>query len=254
MTSPPKQLPRRLFELLEEQQEPFLLDNGCSKSKSRRSFKSKAAFKCWRLNIHGFRRRKARASILRCLVAKLVYLKSIKKALNRERSKLFKGETNAAGFLRLSSCRATGKGESIGSEFRWKEVEHSPVSVLELHSDESSSDHNHSMEEENSSTSRLSSPKKPVQIQPRHLLLDLLKEMEDKSWDPCEIFPWEKQRGDMAMLTHLIELDLSETRREWTQFNAVKREIGIEIGGIIFEEMREEFVLDMLGFPCTLES
>lgn len=144
MASPLKQLPRRLFELLEEQQEPFLLDNGCYNSTSQRSFKSKSTFKCWRLNIHRFMRRKARASILRCLVAKLVGLKAVKKALDREISKVFEAEAaDAAGFHRLSSCSAAGEGEPTGREFGWKEVELSPVSVLELHSDESSSDHNH---------------------------------------------------------------------------------------------------------------
>ena len=138
MASPLKPLPRRLFELLEEQQEPFLLhENGCCK----RSFKSEGMW-CCNLNNHGFRRR-VRAGILRCFVVKLVYFKVIKKVLNWERSKLsgcfseMGSDANAAGFHRLSSCSATG--EEIG----WKEIEHSPVSVLELHSDEGSSDHNH---------------------------------------------------------------------------------------------------------------
>lgn len=110
------------------------------------------------------------------------------------------------------------------------------------------------MEEENASTCRLSSATRHVELQPRQLLLDFLKEMEDKSWDPCEVFPWEKQRGDVAVVTHLIELDLSETRREWTQFNGEKREIGVEIGGIIFEEMREQCVFDMLGSHYTFKT
>jgi len=131
-------------------------------------------------------------------------------------------------------------------------------------------------EEKQSTTSRLSSPTKAkskakaVSIQPRQLLLDFLKEMKGEGCDPFEllgqkmsgnimqgeIFPWEKQRerGDVAMFTHLLALDLSETRREWTQFNAENREIGTEIGGIIFEEMREECVFDMLGLHCTLET
>lgn len=144
MAYPLNPLPRRLFELLEEQQEPFLLELGCSK----RCLKSKGAFRCWNLSHHGFRRRRVRGGILRCLAAKLVHLKALKKALNCERSKLatcfreVRNEANASGFHRLSFSSAAGRGESSG-EIGWKETEHSPVSVLELHCDESSSDHNH---------------------------------------------------------------------------------------------------------------
>jgi len=132
------------------------------------------------------------------------------------------------------------------------------------------------MEEGNqSTTSGFNSPTKAkakaaVSIQPRQLLLDFLKEMEEKSCDPCEllgqkmsgnimqeeIFPWEKprERGDVAIFTQLLALDISETRREWTQFNAGREEIATEIGDIIFEEMREECVFDILGLHCTLET
>ena len=148
MASPLQPLQRRLFELLEEQQEPFLLhENGCSK----RSFKSEGTFRCWRLNSHGFgrRRARARAGILRCFVAKLVYLKVIKKALTWERSKLsgcvseMGSDASAAGFHRLASCSVLPGEAELSVEFGWKVVEHSPVSVLELHSDGGSSDHNH---------------------------------------------------------------------------------------------------------------
>lgn len=120
------------------------------------------------------------------------------------------------------------------------------------------------VEEENPSSPRLNSPTKFNSIQPRVFLLDFLKELEDNNWDPYEvlsqkmsmqeIFQCEEQRGDVAMINQLQELDLSGTRREWTQFKAERREIGGEIGGIIFEEMSEECVFDMLSFHCTLKT
>lgn len=249
MASPLKQLPRRLFELLQEQQEPFLLEiNGCSSSKSRRRSR-----RCWRL-------RKPRTRILRGIITKFVCWKATKRDLKQEWFKLFDCcsgarclHVNAACFHRLALCR----------EFGWQEAGHSPVSVLELHSDGSSSDHNHckytnqvlAMEEENPSTSRFSAPPKPVRMRPRQLLFDFLKEREEKSCDPGDIFYWNKQRGDGATMSRLLELDLREARGEWiTQFNGEKREIGVEIGGIIFEEMREQCVFDMLGSHYTFKT
>ncbi|ONK74568.1 uncharacterized protein A4U43_C03F7800 [Asparagus officinalis] len=263
MGSPLKQLPRRLFELLEEQQEPFLLENGFSR---RRCFKCEGTFRCWSLSNHGFRRRRARNGILHCFLARSVCWKAIKRALKWERAKLagclseIRSEANAGGFHRLSG---------FSGEIKGNKIEHSPVSVLELHSYEASSDQNHSMDEENSSTSRLNSPTYSLPIRPRQLLLDFLEEMEERDCHPCEflgqkmgtnimkqeeIFPWEKQREDVPMFSDLLSLDLSATKREWTQFQAEKREIGTKIGGMIFEEMRVECVYDMLGFCCTLKT
>lgn len=47
-------------------------------------------------------------------------------------------------------------------------------------------------------------------------------------------------------LPHLIASDLSKSRREWTQFQVEEKEVGIEIEQIIFEEIREELLVDVL--------
>lgn len=96
------------------------------------------------------------------------------------------------------------------------------------------------------------------------LLLDCVREVEKGIWDSHEclsperakrnikeqIISWEKQRGDLADITQLVDLEVSKSREEWRHFQPEIREIGIEIEAAIFEEIREEIVLDI---QCTLK-
>lgn len=98
------------------------------------------------------------------------------------------------------------------------------------------------------------------------LLLDCVREAEKRIWDSYEclsperakriikdqIFSWDHQkRGDLADIARLVDLQVSESREEWRHFQPEIREIGIEMEAIIFEEIREEILLDMLHFQCT---
>lgn len=47
-------------------------------------------------------------------------------------------------------------------------------------------------------------------------------------------------------LAHLIASDLSKSRKEWTQFQVEETEVGVEIEQIIFEEIREEILVNVL--------
>lgn len=126
---------RRLFELLEEQQEPFLLDvylleHGYSDS---RATKATATSFCWpgssscslrklrRFGIYGLK--KNRGGLLRCLLDKFVYSKLIRKAWKWQ----IKDGNRAVEFHRLSYSGGTEEGELVREVLSL-----SPVSVLEL--------------------------------------------------------------------------------------------------------------------------
>ncbi|XP_008798916.2 uncharacterized protein LOC103713681 [Phoenix dactylifera] len=305
MASLPRQVqhPRRLFELLEEQQEPFLLDvylleNGYSD----RALRSQATVLCWpgsacrsllRLSSHGCKRK--RGGVLRCILNNFLHRKVIWKALSWEGTARENGrrgvfemgtESHVADFHRLSSSSAVNEGELDG-EVQWKVLEDSnqpsPVSVLELHSDEASPVRNHSpssnltketeeaswvgLEELLGSASLLSqhAKTKTESNESHQLLLDCVRELEEGIWGSHEclsperpkrtikehIFSWEKLRGDLADITQLVDLEVSKCREEWRHFQPEIREIGIEIEAVIFEEIGEEIALDMLDFQCT---
>ncbi|XP_010941953.1 uncharacterized protein [Elaeis guineensis] len=309
MASPPRQVQhhRRLFELLEEQQEPFLLDvylleNGYSD----RAVRPQARVMCSpesactglpRLSSHGFRRK--RGGVISCILSKFLCQKAIRKALSWEGLAVESGrwsvfgclfdlgrESHVTEFHRLSSSSAVNEGELSG-EIQWKSLEDSnqlsPISVLELHSCEASPIHNHSssfssgietkdaswvgFEELLGSASFLSQHARSKKELDRsyQLLLDCVREVEKRIWDSYEclspervksiikerIFTWEKQRGDVTDIAQLVDLEVSESREEWKHFQTEVREIGIEMEAVIFEEIREETLLDMLDFPYT---
>ncbi|XP_038982934.1 uncharacterized protein LOC120110972 [Phoenix dactylifera] len=193
---------RRLFELLEEQQEPFLLEvylleNGYSN----RVLKSQAASMCWpggafqrlqRLSSHGLKRR---CGFLRCILTKVLYGKAAKKALDWDRKAPENGRSSFFDcFTEMErknhdvepggsfSCpRGSGSARELDGDGQWKcmEVEedleqHSPVSVLELRSCEGSPAHSRN-KEENKSTSSLDSTAEA---------LDMIKELLEAACSP----------------------------------------------------------------------
>lgn len=145
---------RRLSELLQEQQEPFLLDVYLlEKGYSDKLLASPATSLCWPINgackrlqriaSHGLRRscwRRRRCQLLKCMLAKFLSGRVVRQAfLRRDKKVLHLSEADEV--LSLSSrC-------SDGGEIPWKshEVDDpkqlSPVSVLELHSYEGSPVH-----------------------------------------------------------------------------------------------------------------
>ncbi|KAJ8470104.1 hypothetical protein OPV22_024447 [Ensete ventricosum] len=318
MASVPKPMPHgmRLFELLEEQQEPFLLDVYLlERGYSDRAMKTNAAaFLCWpagacrrltRLSTHGFKRKK-RAGFLRCLLNKVV---CIRKAWRWDAAaatgdggwRLFgsffemKGKDDAADFRRLS-CSGGTDGAEPDREEQWRAFcssNHlllSPVSVLELHSDQvgdeepSISSFNSSKEtkeaapwkgfEQQLHSNRHDPPRRRPDTECRHLfqphyflVVDCLREVEGKlsTSHGCssperrgkivqeETWSWEDRRGGLGDdISQLIDFDFSKSRKEWNHFQQETGEVGIEIEHIIFEEIREETVLDVLRCHCTL--
>ncbi|KAH0468760.1 hypothetical protein IEQ34_001992 [Dendrobium chrysotoxum] len=285
---------RRLFELLEEQQEPFLLEvylleNGYSRNLLK---SDQAKAKCWPVKtcrkLFGFSsgviKTRRGGKLLSCVLSKLVHWKLIIKALNlesrvlgvRSRSVLscFTAmgiEARAIRFRRLlNSCE-----EILDGTKHWKSMEnskkHSPVSVFELHSNEACSAHYHSMEEEKLSTSSLNSD---ISEEPQyfnwfsklHQDENGRKEPKERIWGShyslsngrkcmeMQVFSLEKHRKEVARIAKLIDVDLSGTRREWSHFKDGGRKIGLEIERLIFEEIREELVVEMFGSHCLLKS
>lgn len=166
---------RRLFELLEEQQEPFLLDVYLSENGFLTgALKAQGRANCCPVNLctrilklcsHGWlkRRSSSSSSSFRHVLGKLLHHKVLKKVLSwHGAAKHVLGvcgcfpemggscKSSLVEFQRLSKSGggADDDGESDG-EVSWgaMEVEESkqlsPVSVLELHSDEASPIHSH---------------------------------------------------------------------------------------------------------------
>ncbi|XP_042401326.1 uncharacterized protein LOC121991351 isoform X1 [Zingiber officinale] len=230
---------RRLFELLEEQQEPFLLDvylleHGYSDSRAMEGtvtsicWPGSSSCSCRKLRIFGiYGWRKNRGGLLRCLLNKFAYTKLIRKAWRWP----IKDNKRAVEFHRLSTSCGTEE-EDLDKEVL------SPVSVLELQAEEevSSSSNFDSPTERSESPWACMDPQKTRRrcfFEPHHFVDSRgnLIEVGILSWDN---------------LAHLIASDLAKSRREWTQFQVEETEVGVEIEQIIFEEIREEILVDVL--------
>ncbi|XP_072973963.1 uncharacterized protein [Typha angustifolia] len=264
---------RRLSELLEEQQEPFFLDiylieNGYST----RILESQATSMCWpgnasrrmqKLTSNGFKRNEC--GLLRCMVSKILYSKAVRKALNWEAkapeigaSTTFDGlSSNGSKPNDWSGCSRSSGDDLVGNHGQWRCMEvdskqHSPVSVLDLHSYESSPVYSHNEEETPPTVSSIDSPNEA---------LDVFKDVLDAADSPAsnqfgldfdkEGLPWEIPKVDQAKITQLIVSELSNSRLEWSHFQPQMREIGVEIEAAIFEEICDEAVVDIVDFHCT---
>ncbi|OAY78874.1 hypothetical protein ACMD2_08176 [Ananas comosus] len=313
---------RRLFELLEEQQEPFLLDVYLSENGFLTgALKAEGRANCCPVNLcrrilklcsHGWLKRRSSSrgcSNLRHVLGKLLHQKVLKKVLNWNGTanagkgrhvlgvcgcfpEMGRSKSSLVEFQRLSKSGGIDDGESDG-EVSWGAMEVgeskqlSPVSVLELHSDEASPIHGH-YEDEKPSTSG-SSPKKAFDApwqgfeellgstSPTIMHQNAKKNKELDQSDqvmallgcPMEVgecvspqlaekliedqlSSWEKMRVDFLRIPNLIGSDISKSTKEWSQFHPEMTKIGKEIENLIFEEIRRESVLDLLGSHCTL--
>ncbi|URD99550.1 hypothetical protein MUK42_30889 [Musa troglodytarum] len=302
MASVPKPMHhgRRLFELLEEQQEPFLLDvylseHGYSDRATRAN--GAAAFVCWpgsacgrlrRFGTYGFKRK--RGGMLRFLLDKVVYNKVVRKAwrwdgavVGSGRWSIFgtlvemKGKSNVVEFHRLSCSGRTEVDREDGCRAPSSSTQLSPVSVLELHSDEveeevsSISAHNWAAVEE-LLCGRCRNPQRATNAKkhsykPHRFVLDCLREVEGRLSTPRECSGPEKRGKNreeevpsygnhgaaLANLSRLIDSDFSESGKEWSRHQHEMTEVGAQIEHLIFEEIGEETLVDVLDCHCTLQ-
>lgn len=306
---------RRLSELLQEQQEPFLVEAAKARRPRRGRCASGGGAGGWlgccpaaacrrllRLCSHGFKKRKSGGgagggagvgSGLRSALSKVLCGRAVRRVLRWE-------DLGAAGCF-------SGAGAGCGREFRrlrrslgdsgecnpramvfaeddadeeermgWKadvDVDSSrqlsPVSVLELHSDDDDQSPVHSQWEDEKPSTSGSSPPSEYFLGPAspcfsfsYNLHDKFCEMEvDETEDEAvrngrsieeQISLWEKIAGDISRIPAMMELDLSRSMRQWREMEPEVREIGARIETLIFEDIRRETVCDMLTSHCTL--
>ncbi|KAL6637149.1 hypothetical protein ACP70R_024721 [Stipagrostis hirtigluma subsp. patula] len=296
---------RRLSELLQEQQEPFLVEAAWKARRPRRGRVGGGAGCCpaaacrrlLRLCNNGFKKRKGGgggAGVIGGLgsaLGKVLSSRAMRRVLRWEDlgAGCFSGGGVSGGgereFRRLrrsggdsSECGARAMEFDVEEEderVRWKqdmEVDSSrqlsPVSVLELHSDDDdeSSARSPCWEDEKPSTSGSSPPSEsflgPTSPCFTYNLHDKACAMDTDEADEEvvshsksieeQISSWEKIAGDIARIPTMMELDLSQSLRQWRELQPEVSEIGTRIETLIFEDIRRETVCDMLASHCTL--
>lgn len=65
----------------------------------------------------------------------------------------------------------------------------------------------------------------------------------------CErIKSWGKQAGDKTNINYFLDLDFMDLGEEWSAFEQQKREIEMEIGEAVLEDIKNELVTEMIDF------
>lgn len=64
---------------------------------------------------------------------------------------------------------------------------------------------------------------------------------------------WGKQAGDERNINYFLGLDFSDSMKEWRTLEQQKREIALEIGDAILEEIQTEIVIEMNDFPAATQ-
>ncbi|CAD5182183.1 unnamed protein product [Musa acuminata subsp. malaccensis] len=80
-------------------------------------------------------------------------------------------------------------------------------------------------------------------------------DQSDKLLDSHECFnheipPLLKQKA-LSTIRELTVSELASSRSEWSRFQLQMREIAIDIGAALFEDIKEETILDIIGSHCT---
>lgn len=296
---------RRLSELLQEQQEPFLLEA----ARARRPRRSRgvsgaggggapgccpaaACRRLLRLCNHGLKKRRGNAGAggLRSALSKVLCSRAVRRVLRWEDlgGGCFSGAGACGGreFRRLRrSLGDSGEcdpramsfvaGDQGEERMGWKadvdmDVDSSrqlsPVSVLELHSDDDDSPVHSHWGDEKPSTSGSSPPSdaflgptSPCFTYSLHQDKSSFSEMEvdegeeetarnGRSSIEEQISSWEKIAGDISRIPAMMERDLSlSSMRQWRELKPEVSEIGARIENLIFEDIRSETVCDMLA-------
>uniref|UniRef100_A0A0E0KHD0 DUF4378 domain-containing protein n=1 Tax=Oryza punctata TaxID=4537 RepID=A0A0E0KHD0_ORYPU len=307
---------RRLSELLQEQQEPFLIEA----AKFRRLRRGRvgggggggggggaccpvaACRRLFRLCNPGFKKRRggggggvggSGVNGLRSALSKALCGKAMRRVLRWDNLGCFPGGGDRE-FRRLRrSTGDSGECDPRAMDFgrnnddderppaRWKadigvdmDVDElsrqlSPVSVLDLHSDDDGDSPVHCRwEDEKPSTSGSSPPSEDFigatspcftynihgKIIPMEVEDDDEEEMAraGKSIEE-QISSWERIAEDISNIPRMVEMDFSQSIQRWSELKLeAAMEIGTRIETLIFDEIRKETVCDMLASHCTL--
>ncbi|KAG8092813.1 hypothetical protein GUJ93_ZPchr0012g21475 [Zizania palustris] len=231
---------RRLSELLQEQQEPFLLRASAAEACRRRllgfGFCHRGA---------GVTKRRALGGVRRALLASC-FSCGARESFRRQR---------CAGDI--GDCDLDTEFDDDDEECARKL---SPVSVLELHSDEESSAMRGDYEDDKTpSTSGKSSPPQDLDFtfyeagkicktetgEDKTTMKSSCRSMEEQH---MIISSWERIAGDISRIPMLVQLDLSCPVEQWKRLMEEEAsQVGASIEAMIFEEMRGEAVRDMLA-------
>ncbi|KAF0914514.1 hypothetical protein E2562_028990 [Oryza meyeriana var. granulata] len=241
---------RRLSELLQEQQEPFLLGGASVVDACRR-------------RLLGFCHRRAVSRGRRALG-----LGTASFCGSAVRRALLAGCFSCGAresFRRLRRAGGIAAGCDVDDDDQECARQLSPVSVLELHSDEESSPMLGDREEdETPSTSGKSSPPPPENdlfgtASPCFIFYEAgkigkaetgeeYKATRSKLEEQTIISSWERIAGDISRIPMLVELDLAGSAQQWRRLREEEvSQVGASIEAMIFEEMRVEAVRDMLA-------
>lgn len=102
----------------------------------------------------------------------------------------------------------------------------------------------------------------------KQLLLDCVREVvgnygiQSRRWNAHEylgpemlgkiicdkILSWSKHDGDVTNITQLLESDFKDSSKQWNHFRHHIKEIGIEMGDGILENITDEIVTEMFDF------
>ncbi|XP_047088186.1 uncharacterized protein LOC124700027 [Lolium rigidum] len=284
---------RRLSELLLDHQEPFLLEAAKTRRLRRGRTGAVGAACCpvaacrrlLRLCNHGFKKKGVGIAGLRSALRRVLRWESLGAGGcfpvgggDGEFRRLRRRSAGDSGECDARAMEFGGDDDDEHARARWKadmemEVDCSrqlsPVSVLELHSDDDESPAHSIWEDEKPSTSG-SSPSAPSEpfhgptspcftydiVDDKAHAMETTEEEEDeeavrnhrRSIEE-QISAWERIAGDIAKIPGMVELDLAQYMHQW---RPEVREIGARIETLIFEDMRRETVCDMLASRCTL--
>ncbi|XP_028549281.1 uncharacterized protein LOC110113935 isoform X1 [Dendrobium catenatum] len=250
-SNPPELVGRRLYELLEQPQEPFLmevylLENGCSG----RIVRSPSSPSCWPLNAagkrlrkfgsHGGIRRSRVAGFLRRVIVNLVYCKALRKALHLDRKTAANKRSNIFDFF-LVELQHSDESYPSGKQNECP----LPSSSINL-----------------KETREKSLCQKKVNFSnSRRLLFDCLSDSEGRIWNfhGCLnselfeesmnelIFSWEREKGDVTSLTQIVVSEFARLREKRNQLKPEAREIGLSLEAAIFDDLMEETIMDMMN-------
>ncbi|KAF0909969.1 hypothetical protein E2562_001222 [Oryza meyeriana var. granulata] len=303
---------RRLSELLQEQQEPFLIEaakirrlrrgrGGSGGGRGGACCPVAACRRLLRLCNHGFKKRRSGGggvggsgvNGLRSALSKVLCSKAMRRVLrwdslgvvgcfpgggggvDRDFRRL-RRSTGDSGECDLRAMEFCHNDDDVDDEraARWKadmDVDDSsrqlsPVSVLELHSDDEDSPVHCRWEDEKPSTSGSSPPSEDFigatspcftynvhgKICPMEVEEDEEETVRAGKSIEEQISSWEKIAEDISNIPRMVEMDFSQSIQQWSELKLEAMEIGTRIETLIFDEIRRETVCDMLASHCTL--
>lgn len=263
---------RRLSELLQEHQEPFLLHGGAGATEAVPCCSVAEACRRRLLGLcdHGSVRKRrgiSSSNAGRSKLGRVFCGMAVRMALRWDLAGCFSCGGAREIFRRLPRAGDIGDCDVV-MEFDDDSARHgrqlSPVSVLELHSDEEYPMLSNWEDDDEPSTSGSSPPSDQdfigatspcftfyndekigaMQVEDKEKVMRSGKSMKEQ----VIISSWERIAGDISKIPLLVELDFPGSLQEWRRLREEEVSlVGTSIEAMIFEEIRGEAVRDMIS-------